>query len=83
VSYCYDCAANVQEACGTRCLLADDNRPMPQTPAERQEARRKRLLMEGLIEVRGIFLHPDQHAELKAYAQKLAKKRPKIPTKGA
>lgn len=46
-----------------------------QTPAERQEARRKRLLMEGRTEVRGIFLHPDQHAELKAYAQKLAKKR--------
>jgi hypothetical protein len=45
-----------------------------QTPAERQEARRKRLLMEGLTEVRGIFLHPDQHAELKAYAKKLAKK---------
>jgi hypothetical protein len=48
---------------------------MPQTPAERQEARRKRLLMEGLVEVRGIFLHPTQHAELKAYARKLAKKR--------
>jgi hypothetical protein len=46
-----------------------------QTAAERQEARRKRLLMEGLVEVRGIFLHPTQHAELKAYARKLAKKR--------
>jgi hypothetical protein len=46
-----------------------------QTPAERQEARRKRLLMEGLTEVRGIFLRPDQHAELKEYARKLAKHR--------
>lgn len=46
-----------------------------QTPAERQEARRKRLLMEGLTEVRGIYLHPDQHAELKEHAQKLAKRR--------
>jgi hypothetical protein len=51
-----------------------------QTPAERQEARRKRLLMEGLVEVRGIFLHPSQHAELKAYAKKLEKKRK--PTNG-
>lgn len=52
-----------------------ENPPMPQTPAERQEARRARLLMEGKTEVRGVFLHPDQHAELKEYAKKLAKKR--------
>lgn len=49
-----------------------------QTPAERQEARRARLLMEGRTEVRGIFLRPDQHAELKAYAKKLAKRNPPV-----
>lgn len=38
--------------------------------------------MEGLTEVRGIFLHPDQHLELKEYAQKLAKKRRNRPTNG-
>lgn len=47
---------------------------MPQTPAERQEARRKRLLMDGITEVRGIFLHESQHAELKEYAKKMAKR---------
>lgn len=56
-----------------------------QTPAERQEARRARLLMEGMTEVRGVYLHPDQHAELKAYAKKLIKRREadsrKLPAK--
>lgn len=50
---------------------------MPQTAAERQEARRKRLLMDGITEVRGIFLHESQHAKLKEYAKKLAGKREK------
>lgn len=62
-----------------RCQLCGDgsglahNPPMPQTPAERQELRRKRLLMDGITEVRGIFLHESQHAALKEYAKKLAK----------
>lgn len=47
--------------------------PMPQTNKDRQEALRARRLMLGMTEVRGIYLHPDQHAELKAYARKLAK----------
>jgi hypothetical protein len=46
-----------------------------QTTRERQEALRARRLMLGMTEVRGIYLHPEQHAELKAYARKLAKKR--------
>lgn len=51
------------------------NPPMPQTPAERQEARRKRLLIgEGRTEVRGIFLPPALHAALKAEARKLLEK---------
>jgi glycine/D-amino acid oxidase-like deaminating enzyme len=45
-----------------------------QSNKERQEALRARRLMLGMTEVRGIYLHPDQHAELKAYARKLAKK---------
>jgi hypothetical protein len=51
------------------------NRPMAQSNKERQEALRARRLMLGMTEVRGIYLHPDQHAELKAYAKKLAKRR--------
>jgi hypothetical protein len=41
---------------------------------EKQEAYRQRRAEEGLQEVRGIFLRPDLHAELKEYARKLAKK---------
>lgn len=58
---------------------------MPQTNKERQEALRARRLMLGQTEVRGIYLHPDQHAELKAYAKKLQKrKKPETndPTNG-
>jgi hypothetical protein len=45
---------------------------MPQTPAERQELRRKRLLiLEGRTEVRGIYLPPGLHASLKEHAAKL------------
>jgi hypothetical protein len=44
---------------------------MPQTPAERQDARRARMAMLGMREVRGIFLPEALHAELKAHAAKL------------
>lgn len=47
---------------------------MPKTVKERQEDLRARRLMEGMTEVRGVYLHPDQHAELKEYAKKLTKK---------
>lgn len=50
------------------------NEGMAQTNKERQEALRARRLMEGRTEVRGVYLHPDQHAELKAFAKKLAKR---------
>lgn len=49
--------------------------PMPQSTKERQEALRARRAMLGMTEVRGIYLPPEMHAELKAYAKKLAKKR--------
>lgn len=71
MSYCYDCAANVQEPCGPNCLLGDDNRPMPQTSKEKQEAFRARQAMLGHTEVRGIYLPPDLHPKLKELAQKL------------
>lgn len=48
--------------------------PMPQSTKERQEALRVRRLMLGMTEVRGIYLPPALHAELKAHARKLAKK---------
>lgn len=42
------------------------------TDAERQELRRKRLLiLEGRTEVRGIYLPPALHASLKEHAAKL------------
>lgn len=47
---------------------------MPQSPKERQEALRVRRLMEGLTEVRGIYLPPDLHASLKAESKRLLKK---------
>jgi predicted nucleic acid-binding Zn-ribbon protein len=56
------------------CPNCESQPSKPQTVAQRQEALRARRLMLGQTEVRGIYLHPDQHAELKAYARKLAKK---------
>jgi hypothetical protein len=51
-----------------------DNPPMPQSSKEKQEAYRARQAMLGMTEVRGVYLHTSLHAELKAYAKKLAKK---------
>jgi predicted RNA-binding protein YlxR (DUF448 family) len=45
-----------------------------QSNAERQQALRARRAMLGLTEVRGVYLLPEMHADLKAYAQKLASK---------
>lgn len=47
------------------------NSPMPQSNKEKQEAFRARQAMLGATEVRGIFLPPDLHADLKEYARKL------------
>lgn len=48
-----------------------------QTTAQRQEALRMRRAMLGLTEVRGIYLHPGDHAELKRLADALRKRREK------
>lgn len=42
-----------------------------QTTKERQEALRARRAMLGQTEVRGIYLHPDDHAAVKRYAKRL------------
>lgn len=44
---------------------------MPQSSKEKQEAFRARQAMLGRTEVRGVFLPPTLHAELKAEAKKL------------
>jgi len=47
------------------------------TNAERQRQYRDRKAQEGETEVRGIYAHPDDHQAVKAYAEKLARKRQK------
>jgi len=42
-----------------------------QSTKERQESLRARRAMLGMTEVRGIYLHPDDHARLKRYAKRL------------
>lgn len=46
-----------------------------QTSRERQEALRARRAMLGQTEVRGIYLHPDDHAAVKRYAKRLRDRR--------
>lgn len=48
-----------------------------QTTSERQEALRARRAMLGQTEVRGIYLHPDDHARVKRYAARLRQQREK------
>lgn len=43
----------------------------PLSNRERQEALRARRAMLGMTEVRGVYLHPDDHAKLKRYAKRL------------
>jgi len=48
-----------------------------QTTAQRQEALRAKREMLGLTEVRGIYLPPAMHQELKKLAEKLSAKFPR------
>jgi len=51
--------------------------PVPMTNAQRQAAFRVRqAMLKGACEVRGIWLEPRLHEQLKAYAAKLAKQAP-------
>lgn len=45
------------------------------TNAERQRDFRQRKADTGSVEVRGIFAHPDDHAEVKEAAAKIARRR--------
>lgn len=51
MTYCYDCAAYVMKACAPSCLLADDNRPMAQTVAERQRAFKASMKAAGYVKL--------------------------------
>ena len=53
----------------------------PLTGSERIADMRARRAMLGLIEIRGIFLHPDDHEELKALAKRLTHMRQKQQAK--
>ena len=49
------------------------------TNAERQrEFRARKATEHQATEVRGIFAHPDDHADIKAYAAKLARRRDRL-----
>jgi hypothetical protein len=58
--------------------MTRQNRPMPQSNKEKQEAFRARQAMLGHTEVRGIFAPPELHAAIKEAARKLMKN----PTNG-
>ena len=45
------------------------------TVAERVREYRRRKAEAALAEVRGVFAHPDDHPPIKAYAEKLQRKR--------
>lgn len=45
------------------------------TAAERQARRRARMKQDGLTELRGVFVHPDDLPEIRAFVAKLARRR--------
>lgn len=49
------------------------------TPAQRKASERQRHKEAGRTEVRGIYAKPADHAAIKAYAAKLARKRGAVP----
>lgn len=53
------------------------------TNAERQAAFRARQAEQQATEVRGIFAHPDDHAEVKESAAKIARRRQRLAKRGA
>ena len=54
-------------------MTLHNNGAMPQTTKERQESLRARRAIEGMTEVRGIYLPPELHAEVKQIAKKMLK----------
>lgn len=53
------------------------------TNAQRQAAFRARKAQEAIIEVRGIFAHQDDHAEVKEAAAKIARRRQRLAKRAA
>lgn len=53
------------------------------TNAERQREFRQRKAEQTATEVRGIFAHPDDHAEVKEAAAKIARRRQRLAKRGA
>jgi hypothetical protein len=53
------------------------------TNAERQREFRQRKADTETTEVRGIFAHPDDHAEVKEAAAKIARKRQRVAKRAA
>jgi hypothetical protein len=51
--------------------------------AERQREFRARQAQQQIAEVRGIFAHPDDHADIKSHAGKLARRRARLVAKRA
>jgi hypothetical protein len=65
--------------CGGKWFINHECQPrqnagMAQTSKEKQEAFRARQAMLGMTEVRGVYLPPELHAELKAHARKLGER---------
>ena len=53
------------------------------TNAERQREYRQRKAEQQATEVRGIFAHPDDHAEVKEAAAKIARRRARVAKRAA
>jgi hypothetical protein len=71
-------------AAGAAGVLGDpevlDNADMAKTNKQRQEDfRARKIILEGMTEVRGLFFPPDRHAELKELAKKLLAETTKPP----
>jgi hypothetical protein len=50
---------------------------MPKSSQERQQAyRARKVILDGMTEVRGIYLPPDLHAAIKKLAADMLKKQP-------
>lgn len=64
-----ECGAELGQ--GTTGGPCGDNSPMAQTNAQRQEALRAKREMLGLTEVRGIYMPPESHPEIKKIAKNL------------
>lgn len=47
----------------------------PKTTAERQRAFRARMRAEGLIELRGVYVRPEDAERVRRYAAKVAKEK--------